>query len=194
MNLIKNNITTELIINKSRFITDLIYINNVSDVELKLNEIKNKYKGASHYCFAYIIGTAKRFSDDGEPNGTAGVPILNILENHNLTNVLCVVTRYFGGVKLGAGGLVRAYARAAKEAIEITPLKKLINGKKIKIVFSYDQTKQIEYILEESIVVNKEYDDNITYIANISDDKLDNILNQLNLYATSVSILEDIIL
>ena len=108
-----------IIINKSKFICELIYINNENEIIKRLNTIKNKYKDATHYCYAYICDNVKRFNDDGEPGGTAGMPILNVLENNNLNHVLCVVIRYFGGIKLGAGGLVRAYSDVTLQAIDI---------------------------------------------------------------------------
>ena len=103
----------EIIINKSRFICLTCNIADVNEVNKKLEEIKNKYKDATHYCYAYIIGGMEKANDDGEPSGTAGVPILNVLQKEGLKNVLCVVVRYFGGIKLGAGGLTRAYTKAA---------------------------------------------------------------------------------
>ena len=111
-----------IVINKSKFICELLYINNQDEIDSKLKDIKHKYKGATHYCYAYIYDNNKRFNDDGEPGGTAGMPILNVLENNNLNHVLCVVIRYFGGIKLGAGGLVRAYTKSASEVIKLVNL------------------------------------------------------------------------
>ena len=93
MNTIKYNIINKLIINKSIFITLLIRVNNEDDVEQALSNIKNEYNDATHYCYGYIVNNIKRCSDDGEPGGTAGLPILNTLEAHNLDLVLCVVVR-----------------------------------------------------------------------------------------------------
>ena len=97
------NIENTITINKSKFITNLISVNNIDEINYNLNIIKNKYKDATHNCYAYIINNNKRFSDDNEPSGTAGLPILDCLEKNNLNYVLCIVTRYFGGIKLGAG-------------------------------------------------------------------------------------------
>lgn len=191
---IKSNTTSELIINKSRFITDLIYVDNPDNIDIHLNSIKNKYKGATHYCYAYIIDNIKRFNDDGEPNGTAGVPILNILEANNLNYVLCVVTRYFGGIKLGAGGLIRAYSNAAKTAVESTKLKKLIKGKQIKITFTYDNTKQIDYLLQNINIKDKIYDENITYVFNVGNDLYEQKHNELLPYTISIEILKETII
>ena len=93
-------------------------VDNIEDINNILNNIKNEYKDATHYCYAYIIDNTKRFNDDGEPGGTAGMPILNVIEQNNLNHVLIVVVRYFGGIKLGAGGLVRAYSKISYECIK----------------------------------------------------------------------------
>ena len=113
---IKNDLNGELIVNKSRFITYVYKVNNVLEVNEKIDALKAKYKDATHYCYSYIIDNIKRFNDDKEPSHTAGMPILNVLESKNLNYVLAVVVRYFGGVKLGAGGLVRAYTNAVSPA------------------------------------------------------------------------------
>ena len=106
---------------KSKFIANIYYVENEKEAEDILNSIRKKYYDARHHCFAYRIHidgqTISKQSDDGEPSGTAGGPILNILEKRGIANVLLVVTRYFGGVLLGTGGLVKAYSDAAKEAI-----------------------------------------------------------------------------
>ena len=109
---IKENIENTIIINKSKFITYIIKINNEEEALNNLKLLKEKYKDATHHCYSYITGNTKRFNDDGEPGGTAGMPILNVLENNDLTNILCVVIRYFGCIKLGAGGLVRDYTKS----------------------------------------------------------------------------------
>ena len=126
MKSIKEEITNEIIINKSRFITVLTNINDIDKVKEKLENIKKTYKDATHYCFAYIINNHEKCSDDGEPSGTAGMPILNVLKQNNLTNILCVVIRYFGGIKLGAGGLIRAYSTSASEALNKSSMAVLV--------------------------------------------------------------------
>lgn len=111
-------VETEIIEKKSRFIANVIRVKTEEEANEKIAEIKKIHRDARHNVFAYRIANgAERFSDDGEPSGTAGVPILNILRGEKLENVLVVVTRYFGGILLGTGGLVRAYSGAAKEAI-----------------------------------------------------------------------------
>lgn len=122
MYIINKNAENEIIIKKSRFITKLYYIENTNKVNDIINELKKEYKKCTHICYSYIIGPNAKTVDDGEPSGTAGKPILNVLQKKNMTNVLCVVIRYFGGIKLGAGGLVRAYTKSASEVIKLVNL------------------------------------------------------------------------
>lgn len=179
-----------IVINKSKFICELLYINNQDEIDSKLKDIKHKYKGATHYCYAYIYDNNKRFNDDGEPSGTAGMPILNVLENNNLNHVLCVVIRYFGGIKLGAGGLVRAYTKSVTSCLENT---KIIDKKEcqlIKITFSYDKVKIIDKIINKNILL-KEFENNITYTIAISKDEVKNTLKLLENYIINLEILDD---
>lgn len=160
---IKNDLNGELIVNKSRFITYVYKVNNVLEVNEKINELKVKYKDATHYCYSYIIDNIKRFNDDGEPSHTAGMPILNVLESKNLNYVLAVVIRYFGGIKLGAGGLVRAYTNAVSNTISnefIIPIKKMLTK---RITFDYSYINKINYILKENKITYKEFDKNVIY-------------------------------
>ena len=114
MKSIKFNIENEFIIKKSKFITKLYFVTSEIEIKNILDENKTEYKDATHICYAYILNNVERFNDDSEPSGTAGMPILNVLKNNNLNNVLCIVIRYFGGIKLGAGGLIRAYCSSSK--------------------------------------------------------------------------------
>lgn len=160
---IKNDLNGELIVNKSRFITYVYKVNNVLEVNEKIDELKVKYKDATHYCYSYIIDNIKRFNDDGEPSHTAGMPILNVLESKNLNYVLAVVIRYFGGIKLGAGGLVRAYTNAVSNTISnefIIPIKKMLTK---RITFDYSYINKINYILKENKITYKEFDKNVIY-------------------------------
>lgn len=175
--IIENNVINTIEIKKSKFITYLIKLDNVEEVEIKLNEIKKEYKDATHYCYAYIIQNKEKASDNGEPSGTAGVPILNVLKKNNLSNILCVVIRYFGGIKLGAGGLVRAYTKSVTEALKSTEFIELEIGYKVRINFQYSQEKQINYILNNSKVLNKEFLENVVYTVLINDKVLEKLNN-----------------
>lgn len=121
-NTILQNSTVQVEEKKSRFIADIFYVENIEEAEEKIKNIKKKYFDARHHCYSYRImdgtGIKEKQSDDGEPSGTAGAPMLNILQKNELVNVLVVVTRYFGGTLLGTGGLVRAYSEATLKAIE----------------------------------------------------------------------------
>ena len=181
MKSIKNDVNNIYIINKSKFICYLYKVDNIDEIDNYLNEIKNKYKDATHHCFAYILDNIKRFSDDNEPGGTAGMPILNVLENNELNHILCIVVRYFGGIKLGAGGLVRAYTKSVTEALLNTEIKELINGYRLTIEFDYDDTKKIDNLLKNSTIINKEFNDKVIYTIDLSSDEYENIKDKLNI-------------
>jgi len=158
-----NEFTTyELIVKNSKFITILYKIDS-PNIQNILNELKVTYPDATHYTYAYITGNFKKSSDDGEPSGTAGIPILKVLESNHLTNILCVVIRYFGGIKLGANGLVRAYTKATANAIKETKLNELIDGLNLDITFSYQDSKNIDYLLKNIKINSKSFDNLITY-------------------------------
>ncbi|MGC3954994.1 MAG: YigZ family protein [Propionicimonas sp.] len=111
----------EVVIKKSRFIATLIPVRSIAEADAEIASLRKRYWDAGHNCTALVVGThadQQRSSDDGEPSGTAGVPMLEVLRHRNLTDLVAVVTRYFGGVLLGAGGLVRAYSGAVAEAVD----------------------------------------------------------------------------
>ena len=128
---IEKNVETEIVVKKSKFIANIFYISTNKEAEEKIKEIKKKYFDARHNCFSYRVvendNIIEKASDDGEPSGTAGGPMLNILQKNNLANILIVVTRYFGGILLGTGGLVRAYSDALLEALEKTSKVKMLS-------------------------------------------------------------------
>ncbi len=184
---IKTSTEDTIEIQKSKFICQLVPVHSQYDVLNRINEIKDKYKGANHYCYAYIIDQVKRFSDDGEPCGTAGMPILNVIESNNLNHVLAIVVRYFGGIKLGAGGLVRAYTQSVTNTLKSVAVIELKKGKKIEIIFPYNQDKQINYLLSNYQITEKYFDENIKYIFNIDNKDLQIIIDHNIKY----NILED---
>lgn len=185
MKTIKNNSTNEIIIKNSRFINYLIKINN-PDIKDIIEEIKTTHPKANHYCYAYIYNDIKRSSDDKEPTGTAGSPMLNVLEKNNLNNILAITVRYFGGIKLGAGGLIRAYTESITENLKNVELIELEKGYKLEIIFNYSDEKQINYILNNSKIIDKSYDNDIKYIVLINDE----ILNKIKNY--KIKIIEEI--
>lgn len=153
--------TISFIENKSEFIGHCFYVENKKEAENKILEIKEKYKDATHNCFAYIIGKDRliqKYSDDKEPQATAGIPILEVLKKKNLTNCLVVVTRYFGGILLGAGGLVRAYTTATILALDSSKivLKNLFYI--VNVTVDYTYLGKIEYILKKLEIEIKSID------------------------------------
>ena len=179
MKSIKFNIENEFIIKKSKFITKLYFVTSEIEIKNNLDENKTEYKDATHICYAYILNNVERFNDDSEPSGTAGMPILNVLKNNNLNNVLCVVIRYFGGIKLGAGGLIRAYCSSVSEALNKTEIINIVNGKKIELTFSYDDIKKINHILNDINIVDKQFDENVKYIIIVKEKNVNSLINQL---------------
>jgi len=178
MRTIKANLSNTIIVNKSTFITELIKIKDVNNVQTELDKIKQKYKDATHYCYAYIIDDRVKSSDDGEPGGTAGVPMMEVLNKFELNYVLCVVIRYFGGIKLGAGGLVRTYRKSVIDAIKKAELIELIEGFYIEFETPYDRQNEIEIIIKDYL---KEYNDKVTYKANCTKEEKELIEAKFNI-------------
>lgn len=169
------NIENITVINKSKFITNLFFVANIDDVNKYMNLIKNKYKDATHNCYAYIINNLKKCSDDKEPSGTAGKPILECLEKNELNYTLCIITRYFGGIKLGTGGLLRAYTRGVMDSINNTRIYNITNGYNIDIIFNYNLQKDIDNLLKNNIIYNKNFNENIVYNVDVSDEIIDKL-------------------
>ncbi len=176
MQTIKENIVDKYEIKQSKFITLLYKINSIDDINMYLQEVKNNYKDATHYCYAYKFNGSQKFSDDGEPGGTAGLPIVEVLNKKDINNVLCIVVRYFGGIKLGAGGLVRAYTKAVCNAIDKCQIIILDKGYLIRINLNYDEQKKYDYLFKDKII-KKEFNNQITYYIKISKDELEKINN-----------------
>lgn len=182
MKTVKAEVINEIIINKSRFITILSFVSSKEEVNTFLEKYKKIYKDATHYCFAYILESTEKYNDDGEPAGTAGMPILNVLQKHNLTNIICLVIRYFGGIKLGAGGLVRAYSNSASLAIKEAKITDIINGFNVTITFPYDKQKTIDNLKLD--IKDKSFTDKITYNFNISKEDYLNKKDIIDKYLT----------
>ena len=190
---IKNSIENTIIIKKSKFITKLYKLNNIEQINKILDKLKKEHKDSTHICYAYIINSQEKCSDGGEPSGTAGLPILNILKKNNLTNILAVVIRYFGGIKLGAGGLVRAYSNSVNDTLKLTDVIELIEGYLVELEFNYDQVKLIDYILNNIKIINKEYNDNIIYKFYLNKEQL-NFIPELEKISIHVSIKDKVLI
>lgn len=165
---IKKDEMAEIVEKKSKFIANIVKIETQKEAEEKIKEIKKKYYDAKHNCIAYRVyeleNLIEKSSDDGEPSGTAGGPMLNILRNQELGNILVVVTRYFGGILLGTGGLVRAYSEATLEALKKAEKVKRVLGIEIQVNLKYSQFDNLKYYcLKSKINIS-----NINYLENIS--------------------------
>ena len=160
-----------LVIKKSEFICTLIPLNDENKINETIDFYKEKYKDATHNCVAYLVGAKERANDDGEPSGTAGLPMLNVLKKQELSNIIAIVTRYFGGIKLGAGGLTRAYSQAVAEALKEANIveKHLIDVYDVSLDYSF--TKKFEHLLKVNTIdcINKEYNEQVTYRLYIDD-------------------------
>lgn len=178
MNTIEKNVENEIIIKNSRFIALLYKLNDFNQIDNYLKKVRIKYPKATHYVYAYIYNEQKKCSDDNEPSNTAGSPILNVLEQSNLNKILVIVVRYFGGIKLGAGGLVRAYTKSVTEALKNTSFINLVPGKRIKIIANYSNQKQLDYILKDSVFINQSFQEKIEYDVLVKDKDIE----KLNMY------------
>ena len=180
MKTIKQDVMIEKIeVKKSQFLSFIYKLKTEDDALVFLDFLRNEFSDATHICYAYILNNVQRFNDDSEPSGTAGMPILNVLKNNNLNNVLCVVIRYFGGIKLGAGGLIRAYCSSVSEALNKTEIINVVNGKKIELTFSYDDIKKVNHIINGINIVDKQFDENVKYIIIVKEKNVNSLINQL---------------
>lgn len=146
----------EIIIEKSRFIGHSFHVEDVDQAEAIIKDTKKKYYDATHNCFAYILNedmSIVKANDDGEPSSTAGVPMLEIMKKSNITNTLIMATRYFGGIKLGASGLIRAYAKTAKIALEANRIVSKKVFTKIVLEIDYSQIGKIQKFLETKQII-----------------------------------------
>lgn len=182
---IEKNETCEITEKKSRFIAYLAYVTTEEDAQSFVAQIKKKHYDARHNVYAYILNSGgKKYSDDGEPSKTAGYPILEMLENEGVTDVVCVVTRYFGGTLLGTGGLIRAYTKSAKDCLEKAGVKKMILCDTVNLTFDYACLNKIEHMLKTENLVTKDktFLENVTLTVISPKDKTgalrENILNE----------------
>ena len=172
------NSSSELDVKKSKFIANIIKITDEQDAKEKLNQIRKEYSDARHNCYAYIVydnetkTKIEKSSDDREPSGTAGIPMLTLLQKNNLVNVLIVVTRYFGGILLGTGGLVRAYTDSSKQALEAAKIIDLQYGEILEYCIEYDEFEYFKYICDKNNIeiINTEYSNNIKAIIKLKEE------------------------
>ncbi|KZZ74565.1 hypothetical protein A3767_03175 [Oleiphilus sp. HI0133] len=147
------NLETELIVKKSRFITFVFHTKNRAEAMIHLQTLRERYTDARHHCWAYLLGdpkapTSVAMSDDGEPSGTAGKPMLNVMQHKDVGDIFIVVVRYFGGIKLGAGGLVRAYSSAVQAAYDEMQCQQVISLEPLRLSCAFDEEQKIRYLVD----------------------------------------------
>lgn len=165
MKTIAKAVQSEINVKKSQFICHLFPTRTKKESKEIILKVNEQYSDATHNCTAYIVTDGEGFDDDGEPGGTAGKPMINVLRKNDLHNVTAVVTRYFGGIKLGAGGLVRAYSKSVLEAINEAEILEVELYDVYTIIFEYSEIKIIDGEVRNNNleVVNKEYSDKVLY-------------------------------
>ena len=170
-------------IKKSRFIATIMPITDLDDCKQKLQKIKKEYYDATHNCYSYVILENNQLtiknSDDGEPSKTAGVVIYDVLKKNDLVNVLCVITRYFGGIKLGANGLVRAYSKATSDVVNIIKKVKIENMTSFSFVVSYQYVNDCMKLFENYKEENKEFSDKAKFTYLIPENNKNELIDEL---------------
>ena len=186
--------TNEIVILKSRFITSIYKVESIDEVNDILNKTRKKYYDASHNCYGYILGDRaeiQKCSDDGEPQKTAGFPILDVLKKNEVINILCIVTRYFGGTLLGAGGLVRAYSESCSECLKKAKIliKKELNTLIVKLDYSSYNT--LISSLKDIIILDTSYASDITIKLAVDNNRLDSTIQSINNITKGNALIED---
>ncbi len=181
---VKKTSTHEIIIQKSRFIGFVYRVSTEKEVQSIIQKVKKQHHQANHHCYAFVIGEhneIQKANDDGEPGGTAGMPILNVLKNHDLKNTLVIVTRYFGGTKLGAGGLIRAYSKSTSLAIQSAGIVKCQRMERCSITINYTLFGKIENHLvnSEYLIENIQYSENVTMIVLVKVNDVERFTNEI---------------
>ncbi len=167
---IKGEYTNTIVIDKSEFICYIKRLDDIDEFNEYLNMIRKKHYDATHHCSAYINKDTKRSNDDGEPSGSAGLPILTTLEKNDLTNIGAIVVRYFGGIKLGMGGLIRAYGKAVSETLKIATFTDIKKMSEYKLIIPYDIASKIDHFLRSNtIILDIEYGIDVTYTFLVND-------------------------
>ena len=181
--ILEKELSAEIVEKKSRFIANLFYVDSVEEAEEKIKITKKRYYDAKHNCFAYIVNDDKVFikksSDDGEPSGTAGAPMVEILEKQGLANLLIVVTRYFGGILLGTGGLVRAYSDSLKKALEKATIVELEQGFELDVELEYSNFEKFKYYCSKNNIniINCTYLNNVICKIELNEIEKENLEN-----------------
>lgn len=188
MKTIKKAIQIEINVKKSQFICSLFPTRTKAESKEIIQKINKQYADATHNCTAYIVSDGEGFDDDGEPGGTAGKPMINVLRKNELHNVTAVVTRYFGGIKLGAGGLVRAYSKSVMEAVGKAEILEIEEYDVYNLIFEYSDIKIADSEVRNNNleVIDKDYTDKVSYDI-VSKDNRD-ILKIFEKYSGKISV------
>lgn len=188
--------TGEIVEKKSRFIAEVFPVGFEDEVSAHIEKIKKEYWDARHHCWAYVIGQdpgTERMSDDGEPAGTAGKPILEVIRGRGLTDVLIVVTRYFGGTLLGTGGLVRAYTQAALEGLSHAGILRKVPGVRLKIGTDYTGLGKIQYLLaqREISILDTVYTDRVEILTAAAADMAESLKKEITEGTSGQAVIEE---
>lgn len=183
---LKHVVSARLDIKKSEFIAYAYPVTSREQAMFHVEQLRAQYADARHHCWAYIIGdpnntTSAGFDDDGEPNGTAGRPILNVLQHKSIGNVIIIVVRYFGGIKLGAGGLTRAYAGSAQAAVDEMVLLPYVPMAQVKILAEFATEAQCRYVVEDlgGRIDDVNYSKQVTLTVSLAKANIDNLKERL---------------
>lgn len=182
---IKESYENTIVIQKSIFITRIFRVDSIEEIEEKLAEIRKKHYDAKHNCYAYILGDnqeIQKASDDGEPQKTAGAPMLDVLKKNNMTNILAIVTRYFGGILLGAGGLVRAYSSSVSECLKLAKLYDTKLQTKFTITTTYQGYNTILKVIPYISIEDTAFTDQVLLTGSLDIDKFDSFKEDLYKY------------
>lgn len=195
---IKESASAEIVEKKSKFIANIFYVESIKEAEIAIKEINKKYHDARHNCYAYRVleneTIIEKSSDDGEPSGTAGGPMLNILSKNNYANVLVVVTRYFGGILLGTGGLVKAYSSACVLALENANIIEKDIANLYKIEINYTDVDKFKYFAKNNniIILKEEYLENVGLEIAIKEQNLLKNVSQKEINAKNIKFIKKI--
>ena len=162
---IKNEVISEIEIKKSKFFGVLSPASSIEEAREILSDVRKRYPNATHYCTAMIFSNIQRSNDDGEPSGTAGLPMLECLRHKELDNVVMIVVRYFGGTLLGTGGLVKAYQQSTLSAIALATLTIPVETGQYEITVPYDMISRVENLLQkQAVIIDRQYHEQITFV------------------------------
>ncbi|MBQ3253267.1 MAG: YigZ family protein [Acholeplasmatales bacterium] len=192
---IQDNYENTIIIQKSEFICRLYRVNSLEEIESILESIRKKHYDATHNCYAYILGEnqeIQKCSDDGEPSKTAGAPMMDVLKKNNMTNILAIVTRYFGGILLGAGGLVRAYSSSVSECLKLAKKYTTKMQTKFQLTTSYAGYNSILKVIPYINIESTSFTSDVILLASCDVDKYDSLEQDLYKYKISANALNKI--